>query len=377
MIIIITPFDTLFFRDGRPFTMGDDTWAEGVFPPSSSTLYGTMRTSYIAYKGDLRRFKNRAMKSTIGTPEDYGSFSIKGVYIRCGNDIFFPLPRDLVRAKNPQTVEDKKKVFKMKTEPAQGLFITNSVIPQLLFSDASETIETVDDGFIDGESLVDYLNATNNNFSYKQKSEFVHIEPKLGIKRSAHTHTTEEGHLYRVGMNRLAFIHPDRTIQDVSILVDYTGLDDFPDNGMLRPGGEAKSAVIKKVDDFRKPELTQETKNKIYKDKRFKLYFATPGVFKNGWLPEKMNESTLIWEKGESKLKLLSAALGKPIMVGGWNMVNNRPKPMRQAIPAGSVYYFEMLKSNIEAIINTFHYQNISDFNSQEGFGLSFVGAIS
>lgn len=39
-------FDTLFFRDGKPFSMGDDVWANGVFPPYPSTLYGALRASY-------------------------------------------------------------------------------------------------------------------------------------------------------------------------------------------------------------------------------------------------------------------------------------------------------------------------------------------
>ncbi|MEP9412271.1 MAG: hypothetical protein HRF42_12915 [Candidatus Brocadia sp.] len=228
---------------------------------------------------------------------------------------------------------------------------------------------------MDELTLEEYLNAKANDFGCRHVYEFVSMEPKTGIKRSNGTRTTEEGHLYRVGMNRLAQINPDKSINEVSILVDYDGLNNFPDSGMVRPGGEAKSAAIKRVTDFKIPELSQASKDKIGKDRRFKLYFATPTVFKHGWLPDKMDSETLIWKKNSFSLKLLTAAIGKPVMVGGWDIDKKQPKPMRKAVPAGSVYYLEILDGDVESIVNTFHYKNISDFSSQEGFGLSLVGA--
>ena len=35
MLAKITPLDTVFFRDGKPFSWGEETWAEGIFPPYS------------------------------------------------------------------------------------------------------------------------------------------------------------------------------------------------------------------------------------------------------------------------------------------------------------------------------------------------------
>jgi len=51
-ILRINPFDTFFFRDGKPFTMGDDSWADGIFPPSPSVIYGALRTAWISEKLD-------------------------------------------------------------------------------------------------------------------------------------------------------------------------------------------------------------------------------------------------------------------------------------------------------------------------------------
>jgi CRISPR-associated protein Cmr3 len=49
---------------------------------------------------------------------------------------------------------------------------------------------------------------------------------------------------------------------------------------------------------------------------------------------------------------------------------------MRKAVPAGSVYYFEVRNGDTDSLIGKFHCQNISDELKEEGFGLSFVGGV-
>ena len=56
-------------------------------------------------------------------------------------------------------------------------------------------------------------------------------------------------------------------------------------------------------------------------------------------------------------------------------MKRNIPKPTRQAVPAGSVYYFKVCDENcVDTIVDIFHYKNISDYQAEEGYGLCFVG---
>ena len=53
MRIRIKALDTLFFRDGKPFTSGEETWADGTFPPYPSVLYGALRTWFITNQKTL------------------------------------------------------------------------------------------------------------------------------------------------------------------------------------------------------------------------------------------------------------------------------------------------------------------------------------
>ena len=66
MFIKITPFDTLFFRTGRPFSGGVDTWVDAVFPPFPSTLYGAIRSFLIFHMGTIEEFKKENLKKLSG-----------------------------------------------------------------------------------------------------------------------------------------------------------------------------------------------------------------------------------------------------------------------------------------------------------------------
>ena len=97
MVIKIRPLDTLFFRTGKPFTMGEDTWAESLFPPYPSTLYGAIRSFLIFQREGLKAFINGKYKDDIGTPDKKGFLKIKGPLLSKNSELFFPAPLDLAK----------------------------------------------------------------------------------------------------------------------------------------------------------------------------------------------------------------------------------------------------------------------------------------
>ncbi len=84
----------------------------------------------------------------------------------------------------------------------------------------------------------------------------------------------------------------------------------------------------------------------------------------------------MTWDHEGIKIKLITAAIGKPLNIGGWDIVQNAPKIMRRAVPAGSVYYFKLIEGTGEEVLQKFNHQNISDFLPEEGFGYCLVGVI-
>jgi CRISPR-associated protein Cmr3 len=81
------------------------------------------------------------------------------------------------------------------------------------------------------------------------------------------------------------------------------------------------------------------------------------------------------------KVRLETCSVGRFLSFGGFDLAKYEPKPMKKAVPAGSVYYFELEeKSNASQQIKILveHYatnrNSISEFKTNEGFGRVFIG---
>ena len=184
-------------------------------------------------------------------------------------------------------------------------------------------------------------------------------EPKTGIGRDNSTHTTREGLLYRAEMKRF---------KSLNFVVDFEDME-LPESGFLKLGGDGKMVEYKKIEKFNTldPQIPSE-------NKRFKLYFLTPTIFKNGWLPAWINEKDMTGIYNGLTLKLLTACTGKSVNIGGFDMKETNPKAIKKAVPAGSVYYFEIIEGSIQEAVKVFYNKSISDEKKNEGFGICFVG---
>jgi len=358
--IKINPFDTLFFRTPRPFSMGMDSWAEFVFPPYPSTIYGAIRSFLIFRKGKLSDFLDGKIKDdAIGIKDKKGTLRLKGPFIFKSNKPIFRAPLDLVK-----TEENKKAILQLLEIIKKPTFmISNYELPYILVWKRKEKAESAD-GWINYDELLNYIKGDKEKYSILGSDIFFE-EPKIGIKRDRKTLTSEEGMLYRVKMIRLN--------KDVSIGVEISGVDSFPEKGVIQLGGEGKSAFFERIEDPLKDLKDIEFKSNGI----FKLYLATPAIFEKGWIPKWIDEKSLEGEKEGIKLRLIACAIGRYVPIGGWDLANKRAKPLRKAIPAGSVYYFQIRdSSSSEKIKEAFHLRSISDYNSEEGFGLSILGKV-
>ncbi|MCM8808387.1 MAG: type III-B CRISPR module-associated protein Cmr3 [Candidatus Omnitrophica bacterium] len=363
MWIKISPNDTLFFRSGRPFSMGSETWADVIFPPYPSTIYGALRTFLIFERGSLREFKSGKYKD-IGTPDKKGTMKIIGplIFNFENGRTYFPAPLDLVMKKENKK---KDKLFQISKLKKPEIFYAEYPLEDILIYQEREQVESAE-GYIDSINFKEYLQGQSGEYILSELSEFYIPEPKIGIARDDITLSSKEGYLYRAQMIRLK--------KDYCLLVKINEIDSMPEKGLFTLGGEGKTVRFEKINNNPLEDLEDmdfEPKNRI-----FKLYLATHTIFEKGWLPKWINEETMEGEKDGIKLKLIACAIGKCLRIGGWDMTKNEPKPMYKAVPAGSVYYFKVLSGSFEKIKEVFHFKNISDINPEEGFGLSCVGVV-
>lgn len=380
--IKIIPNDPLFFGTGKPFVAGSDTYSTYIFPPYPSTIYGALGTFLIYYRGDLESFIERKQKNQIKPIELIGPIIYKE------NEAYFPVPLDLVACK-----KEKEEIFQLNFVKKPSIFISD--IDNIEYIHIFKGDGEVDEPkpFIEVYDLRNYLMGEcfrGKVLPMLNIGEIYKEEMKIGIAIDRETMTSKERYLYRLPMIRMA--------QDTGFLIGIKIEEDFPESGIIKLGGEGKTARFEVLENnpLKDLENYEFEYNGI-----FKIYLATPAIFKNGWIPEWIDKETLTGNKEGIKVKLIGAVIGKYIRVGGWSLYKARsensgsdpksfhsgPKIAYKAVPAGSVYYFKVQnleEVNINRIKEVFHFKNISDNLPdeedvkfpQKGFGLSLVGGL-
>jgi CRISPR-associated protein Cmr3 len=356
MKIRLTALDTLFFRDGKPFDKGEETWASGIFPPSPSSFYGALRSLYFV--------NNPQEISKAGENNDpTKALIIKDIQLIVDDALGFLCPADLVKVK-----DDDDDIVLLNLKKKNSTQITSDTIFKDFMLSSDEEVESlVGTDLIVGVSLNDYLNSESPYTTTKIANK-VTLEPKVGIARDNNTHVTEDGRLYRVGMIRPEDDEANKLSFDVSFELD--GLDlNIGDKGFLKLGGESKAMSYEVIADT---SLTAFENNGNY----FKVFLTTPAIFKNGWYPSFLNKNNDF--KGifnGINVQLIAASIGKPKYIGGFDIKNRKPKPMTKVVAEGAVYFFKVLDEGAEFTL--YHPFSISDDKVEEGFGVAYCAAVT
>ena len=353
--IAIQATDTLFFRDGRPFSMGDDTFAETMFPPPPSVIYGALRSS------NLANSLNSGSSLSQQLIENTGNLAIQGIALKHNGEVLFPMPADLV--------VDKKKT-KGKHLISSQLVTTNApeyssyAFKKMLRSDVDKVKEGVH--LIADYALGEYLNGIKPNSIAISLSDITTSEAKIGIGRNDASRTTDDGLMYRVNMIRPATFKKNKMLP-TEILVAHAGLD-LSKSTWLALGGERRSATLTAVSDFPNFEAPKQNGTGV-----FKLYLSTMAVFCDGWQPKKLFDAL--------GLTVIAAAINRSQPIGGWDIKRKQPKPMLHTVAAGSVYYLQPSRDNWLEIVEKMHGKAISDIvqadsdYAKQGFGIAYLSA--
>lgn len=372
MKIFIEPNDVLMFRDGKPFSGGDDHYARGAFPPPPSTFYGALRSKILSEKyPQYESFKDgkvpELVRKEIGTPSEHGSLTLKNFFIarRIHGAIhpIFPVPKDTVKIKGKAGNE----VFLLKPDESLNTKISSnfpcaSLAP--LWLKTENPIEEVN-GFLSLQAMDTYLCGNVPGTNGIIKSEYLYRkDERVGIKKDRARKAAATGALYSVEYFSFK--------EDIGFAVELDGIEKFPPEGLLRLGGDHRSAFYRESS-ISLPDR-EKVKNKIKDTGRFKIVFLTPALFNNGWLPDWIDAGSGMGTLNNITLKLISAAVGKPVHIGGFDLVKKTPKDMKKAVSPGSVFYFQLKNGSIDEVFDTFWLKSISTEKQNEGFGITIIG---
>jgi len=358
----ITPIDTLFFKNAKPFNAGQDMWSKSMFPPLPSVYRGAFRTAYFAENIDEFHRAGEKDDPTLNIKIGLTAIAKK-------RKEYFPVPLDLYILKDKHgsrsevKVYEKKKLSCVSSYPFEYVLSENENINY----DESETDNVGPDDFIDLASLNCYLAKAGDSLELENIDSFITYENKTGIAIDRCTGNSKQSMLYQ--------IYSIRMKNNVSMLVDVENMNDCSCK-TIKLGGEARAASVEKCN----KDVAEAINTPTITGKEFKIYLASPAIFSNGWLPGWINpkDMTGTYEVGNRSVtvRVTVAATGRPIAAGGFDMKAKKPKEMVAAVPAGSVYYMELIKGSIEDVVELFHKKKISDSRSEDGFGYCMIGVV-
>lgn len=354
----ITAADSLFFRDAKPFSMGEETWASNLFPnvPPSAFL-GALRT---AFASEHKIDKGEILDKTL-------SAEIKNIGIILGTEPAFPIPLDLIGYEN-QTLGLYLEEARLSSNPFSKILISKE-------SKKAKTLDTyrmplsILNRYLEGEKEFVY-NDDKNDSDFLNITHYSTLEPKVGISRNKHTNTVENSMLYRVGMFRM---EGKNKRSSTSFFLTINNLQ-LPKEGILRLGAENKIAKYNLLS----KKITPNTINNWNGISTFKLYLSTPAILDNGIIPKWINQESMTGNINGVPVQLQTCTIGKFIALGGFDIKEQKPKPMYKAVPAGSIYYFELInkeycEKQMGSIVSYFQDNSFSEQKCNEGLGVVYV----
>lgn len=341
--LFFEPLDVWLFRDGKPFDARSDHRARSLFPPSPLVMQGVIRSHYLTVKG-VNLADSQAIADLVGTADDYKGLRLRGPFVarreNGGITRYFPVPADTAPC-------DEERLKVLPPIKPDGSVLTNAPadLSMLFWPPAREPTKKEFGQWLSEKDLLRCLDGEAVK-AIRSNDLFI-FESRLGIARDDTRRATEEGMLYEV-----EFVRPEK---GVGLWLDLDGYADWPASGVLRVGGEGRAAQFEQVEGIRWSDVPDPLPS------AFKLYFATPTYFNQGWRPADWGD----FFSGD--VQLVAAALNRYQVLGGYDWASGNQKPARRYVPAGSVYYF---RCNGQAHLKSDLIQNtVTHYGAEIGFG--------
>lgn len=339
-VMTIVPNDNLFFGGGKTLNKDENQWLTTSIIPNESVFLGAICSTMLS-QNIKRRQSYIERNEQESDPRNF--LTLGKITLTDGQSSYVHAPLDLF-------IEDdygrKEIVYgELKKNNCSEITTSERMMRYLFFNPCKNENERADNCFIDTN---EYYN------SYYKKSKYMAIKGmdyitnnsyKVGIKIKEDTGTVEDGMLYRVDLVEFNNMNFDKRFRDkqwgynVEYMIDNNWWEDDTKNkegkvlsdGYLKLGGEnkvCKFTTKQNISMYNMKCYMQENTNKY-----IKLVVRKPVEFKESVYYPTFNS--------KCKINVIACSIGKSQHVGGFDIKLNMPKPMRNMIPAGSVYVLE------------------------------------
>lgn len=361
----LTPVDSWFFRDGRPFNLGEtQSDLKSLFPPFGPTVVGAIRASLARGMGwDGKKRWNGKIKERLGDGQSLGDLRFKGPYlirmIDNHEEILFPAPLHLLG--QPPKEEGGQWSRITRVLPGKGVDCDLGDDIRLPRADNAAGLKSLYGCYLNASDFKIVLDGADlSKISPIEPDQLWNFDFSVGIKRTFETRTAEEGALYSAYRVRLK--------PEIGLAMQLDGLEGEMKIASTIPlGGESRMAYLDILKDTLgipdAPEIRPSDDGRT----RFVVIHLTPGLPEGDW-PSPGRDLF-----GISGTKVVSACLERSVRIGGWDSLNREPIPLRPFLPSGTAWFCEAenCPNNIIKDLHDHHIGSLTDL----GFGQIAVGS--
>ncbi len=378
--IELTCRDPIISRDSRPFGWQQGNRMRPVAWPIPSVVAGSLRTA-------VAKEAQREFSET--TSNDLLQVAVGGLFPAVDGRLYLPAPADCV-------VHEDGRVLRARPEEViEGAgcdWPEDDLLPVMVPLDPAEEDFKAKKGpdWWPSDRLAHWLTGQDTQFDHTflkapeiEERTHVQLNPETGSSQEAMLFTTaalslthlpryqdsaeSEGLARRVNAIRLV----TRAAADGWAGETLLGLN------VLHPLGGERRLVLWKANpdtDWSCPGPVAEA---LGRTERVRMVLATPGIFKGGWKPGWLDEGRIgsPWAGGP-RLALVGFTIPRWRAVSGWSLAPPRgPKPLKRVVPAGGVYFFQVVAgSALELAASWFRSVSDDDQDRRDGFGLAVWG---
>ncbi|GAC41919.1 type III-B CRISPR module-associated protein Cmr3 [Paenibacillus popilliae] len=420
-VLRIHPLEPILARDGRPFdkTPGIRAHSLGEVPPS--VVAGTVRTllrKLGADPADANPFHPNEMKKLART-------MVRGPLIEWEGEVYYPMPQDVVFYEEAVggTSGDSGAAGIMSASQLKAGCLRPRLLPQ-----GQGFLGTGKDG--EHESLWPpvqaeerkvakdrpaYLSAAwmerwlcdclpeaewsealrqwskGKNSPGQQAGKQERAPLMSPFVRDERTHTEIDKNTYTAKEQALFTTHslvfPEGVGLLAAIEMDESGIRAWPGGfpAIHSMGGERRLASFQEIEDRQPWTCPHALAAALDGAAYVRMVLATPAYFAKGWRPGWLDEQLQTTDtfSNEVQLQLVWACVSRWQPISGWSYSRGEQgeKAVRRMVPAGSVYFFKVIKGNPRQLAEKKWLTSVSDanrrkssFDDEDGFGLALWG---
>ncbi|MBI1747850.1 MAG: type III-B CRISPR module-associated protein Cmr3 [Acidobacteria bacterium] len=388
--LTLSPRDPIIARDGRPFGVGQGHRMRSVDWPYPSVLAGSLRTLLGKMAG------GEFVSNMVHALKE---IEVAGPLPLLNNQLYFPAPKDLMLWEAEQAMDPRKKRKVMTLRPMSrgdgqkicdlpdGLFpvgVTQDVKPAKAPAFWSNLqmcrwlMNPSGEGF---EAPPEKAALESGYFDTPERDERTHvkIDPAMGA--------SEESLLFMtVGLD----LSSRDSAAEVALAARIEARNGFVKHleslNTCHPLGGERRLIHWRTEHSQAWNCRSDLVETLRSARQVRLILATPAVFKDGWKPGWLDERLEGCPPGaDVRLKLVGACVDRWKPISGWSleMVDERgkprkpgPKEVRRLVPAGSVYFFDVVHGSAATLAEKFWLRAVSDEGQdrRDGFGLALWG---